>query len=71
MNHDHDFTKPLGRAIRRDPQHPQGLWARLRIAKTRDGHEALELAREQVLDVLAGFAIYEAARPGRARASGG
>jgi HK97 family phage prohead protease len=59
VNRDHDFTKPLGRAIAFDPQHPEGLWARLRIAKTRDGDEALELAREQVLDVSAGFGVYE------------
>jgi HK97 family phage prohead protease len=59
VNRDHDFTKPLGRATAFDPRHTEGLWARLRIAKTRDGDEALELAREQVLDVSAGFGVYE------------
>jgi phage head maturation protease len=59
VNRDHDHTRPLGRAVAFDPQHPEGLWARLRIAKTRDGDEALELAREQVLDVSAGFGVYE------------
>jgi HK97 family phage prohead protease len=59
VNRDHDFTKPLGRAISFEPEHREGLWARLKIAKTRDGDEALELAREEVLDVSAGFGVYE------------
>src|SRR5262249_49961642 len=41
------------------PKHSQGLWARLKLAKTRGGDQAPELAREQVLDVSAGLGVYE------------
>jgi HK97 family phage prohead protease len=59
VNRDHNPERPLGKAIAFDPHDAKGLWARLKIADTRDGNEALELAREDVLDLSAGFGVYE------------
>jgi uncharacterized protein len=49
---DHNHEKwPIGRAqvLREDPD---GLYAELRISRTRDGDEALELIRDGALDGL-------------------
>lgn len=59
VNLDHDPAQPVGKAVAFNPDHLDGLWARLKIAKTRAGDETLELAQEEILDISAGFAVRE------------
>ena len=55
VNRDHDATRTVGRAIRFQPSHTDGLVGELRIAQTPLGDETLALADEGLLDASAGF----------------
>ena len=54
---DHDKTRLVGRAISHDTGREDGLVSVTKIAKTELGDETLELARDDMLDVSAGFAV--------------
>lgn len=55
VNRDHEVARTVGKAVAFHPDHEAGLHAQVRIAPTDLGDESLELAREEVLDVSAGF----------------
>lgn len=56
VNRDHDVTRTIGRAVSLHPNRDEGLVAQLRISRTPEGDEALELAADGVLDASIGFA---------------
>jgi HK97 family phage prohead protease len=55
VNRDHDRERTIGRALTFHPDRREGLVANLKISRTRDGDEALELAADGCLDASAGF----------------
>lgn len=57
VNRAHDVERPLGRVIRFHPGDERGLRTELRIAKTAEGDDVLELADEGLLSASVGFAI--------------
>jgi hypothetical protein len=48
-NHGHDMI-PVGRPLRIDARHPDGLWTEWHIARTPAGDQTLEEVREGLLD---------------------
>jgi len=54
-NRDHDLQRTVGRALSLHPDRPEGLVARIRIARTPLGDETLALADEECLDASAAF----------------
>lgn len=56
VNRSHDRERPLGRVVKFHPGDPRGLRTELRIAKTSDGNDILELASEGLLGASVGFA---------------
>jgi HK97 family phage prohead protease len=55
VNRDHKLERTVGRALSFDPDHPDGLFGRIRISRTELGEETLELANDGNLDASAGF----------------
>jgi HK97 family phage prohead protease len=55
VNRDHDVTRTVGRAVKFQPSHQEGLVATIKIAKTPLGDETLTLADDEILDASAGF----------------
>jgi HK97 family phage prohead protease len=56
VNRDHDVSRTIGRAVALHPNRDEGLVAELRISRTPEGDEALELASDRVLDASIAFA---------------
>jgi HK97 family phage prohead protease len=56
VNRDHDVSRTIGRAVALYPNRDEGLVAQLRISRTPQGDEALELASDRVLDASIAFA---------------
>lgn len=54
---DHDKTRLVGRAMSFSPDREEGLVSVLKIAQTPLGDETLSLAKDDMLDVSAGFAV--------------
>jgi hypothetical protein len=48
-SHGHDMI-PVGRAVKMDARHPDGLWTEWKIANTAAGEQTLEEVREGLLD---------------------
>lgn len=48
----HDHTTAIGRAVKMDARHPDGLWASWRIAQTPAGDAALQEIAEGMLDAF-------------------
>jgi len=55
VNRDHLLQRTVGRALSLHPDRPEGLVAKVRIAKTELGDETLALADEDCLDASAAF----------------
>jgi HK97 family phage prohead protease len=55
VNRDHALQRTVGRAVTLYPNRPEGLVARVRIARTELGDETLALADDECLDASAGF----------------
>jgi HK97 family phage prohead protease len=55
VNRDHQVGRTVGRAISLHPDRPEGLVARIRIARTHLGDETLALAEDDCLDASAAF----------------
>lgn len=58
-NRDHDFTKPVGRAVAFYPSRDVGLVADIRISPGQLGDETLALADDRVLDASAGYYVMD------------
>ena len=56
VNRAHDLEAPLGRVASYHPNDPRGLRAELRISRTREGDDVLELAADGLLSPSIGFA---------------
>ena len=56
VNRAHNLERPLGRVVKFHPGDPRGLRTELRIAKTSEGDEVLELAADELLGASVGFA---------------
>jgi len=56
VNRAHDLERPLGRVVKFHPADPRGLRTELRIAKTSEGDDVLELAELELLSASVGFA---------------
>lgn len=54
---DHDKTRLVGRAMSFSPARDEGLVSVVKIAQTPLGDETLALARDDMIDVSAGFAV--------------
>jgi HK97 family phage prohead protease len=55
VNRDHVLERTVGRALTLHPDRPEGLVARIRIARTPLGDETLALADDDCLDASAAF----------------
>jgi HK97 family phage prohead protease len=55
VNRAHDLERPLGRVAKLHPKDPRGLRSELRISRTSDGDEVLELADDGLLSASIGF----------------
>lgn len=56
VNRGHDTEQPVGRVVRLHPNDPRGLRADVKISRTRDGDDVLELAADDLLGASIGFA---------------
>lgn len=57
VNRAHDLERPIGRVVKFHPNDPRGLRTEIRVAKTSDGDDLLELAGEDLLAASVGFSI--------------
>lgn len=57
VNRAHDTERPVGRVIKFHPSDPRGLRTELRISKTSEGNDVLELADDGLLSASVGFSI--------------
>jgi len=57
VNRAHDVERPLGRVTKFHPGDERGLRAELRISRTREGDEVLELADDGLLSPSVGFSV--------------
>jgi phage head maturation protease len=57
VNRNHDRLHTVGKVIRFDPHHRQGLLANVRIAQTPLGDETLSLAAEDCLSASVAFSV--------------
>ena len=55
VNRAHDLERPLGRVVKLHPNDPRGLRSELRISRTAEGNDALELAEDGLLSASIGF----------------
>lgn len=56
VNRAHDVERPLGRVTAFHPKDPRGLRVELRVSRTTEGDEVLELADDGLLSPSVGFA---------------
>lgn len=57
VNRAHDVERPVGRVVRFHPGDARGLRTELRVAKTAEGDDMLELAAEGLLGASVGFGV--------------
>lgn len=57
VNRAHDAERPVGRVVKFHPNDPRGLRSELRIARTAEGDDILELADERLLAASVGFSV--------------
>ena len=57
VNRSHDPERPVGRVVKFAPNDPRGLRTEIRVAKTSEGNDILELADEGLLSASAGFMV--------------
>lgn len=57
VNRDHNKSRTIGKVVQFDPDHPEGLVAEVRVAKTPLGDETLALASEDMLSASVGFGV--------------
>ena len=57
VNLGHDRARPVGRVVKADPRHPEGLFARMKIASIPDGDDLLQLADEDMLAPSVGYFV--------------
>lgn len=57
VNRQHDESKTLGKVLTFHPAREEGLIAEIRVAKTQDGNDVLELANEDMLGVSPAFEV--------------
>lgn len=57
VNRAHDMERPVGRVIKFHPGDPRGLRTEIRVARTSEGNDILELADEGLLSPSVGFTI--------------
>ena len=55
VNRAHDLERPLGRVDKLHPSDPRGLRSELRISRTAEGDDVLELAEDGLLSASVGF----------------
>lgn len=58
VNRAHDLERPLGRVVKFHPGDARGLRTELRISKTSEGDDILELANDGLLSASVGFGIH-------------
>src|SRR4029079_9133925 len=63
LNRDHQPEKVVGKAVEFDTGRGDGLVATFRVARTRDGDEALELANDDLVDCSVGFGVVRESWP--------
>lgn len=57
VNREHDESRTFGKVVTFHPARQEGLVAEVRVAKTRDGDDVLELANEDMLGASPAFAV--------------
>lgn len=57
VNRAHDYERPVGRVVKFHPGDPRGLRTEIRVSKTSDGDDVLELAEDGLLSPSVGFTI--------------
>jgi HK97 family phage prohead protease len=57
VNRAHDMERPVGRVVKFHPGDPRGLRTELRIARTTEGDDILELADDRLLAASPGFSV--------------
>jgi HK97 family phage prohead protease len=57
VNRAHDPERPVGRVVKFHPGDPRGLRSEIRVARTVEGDEMLELADERLLWASVGFTV--------------
>jgi HK97 family phage prohead protease len=57
VNREHDESKTFGKVVTFHPSRQEGLVAEIRVAKTSDGDDILELANEDMLGASAAFGV--------------
>ena len=57
VNRAHDPERPIGRVVHFHPGDPRGLRTEIRVARTTEGDDILELADEGLLAASAGFSV--------------
>jgi HK97 family phage prohead protease len=55
VNRAHDLERPLGRVHKLHPSDPRGLRSEMRISRTAEGDDVLELAEDGLLSASVGF----------------
>jgi HK97 family phage prohead protease len=57
VNRAHDPERPVGRVVNFHPGDPRGLRTEIRVARTTEGDDILELADDGLLSASAGFTV--------------
>lgn len=57
VNRAHDTERPVGRVVKFHPNDPRGLLTEIRVSKTTEGDDLLELAADGLLSASVGFTI--------------
>jgi HK97 family phage prohead protease len=57
VNRAHDAERPVGRVVKFHPTEERGLRTEIRIARTTEGDDILELANERLLAASVGFGV--------------
>lgn len=57
VNREHERGRTVGKIIEVDPSHSDGLWVRVKVAKTQLGDETLALAEEDMISASVGFTV--------------
>jgi len=57
VNRAHDVERPVGRVVKFYPGDPRGLRTEIRVARTSEGDDILELADDGLLSASVGFSV--------------
>lgn len=57
VNRAHDLERPIGRVVKFHPNDTRGLRTEIRVSKTSEGDDLLELAADDLLSASVGFTI--------------